>query len=295
MELELELLKKQLIQKDLEIFNLKERTYDEIEKYGHIYILKIGDYYKIGKTRESVKKRKQQLNTSYPEEIEIIFDFKTSNSDLLEKLVHYILDKYRITNNREFFRCNVDYMKLVIEKCGNNLDRLKSTNHNITQEELECILNNKFYNINLYSDISKSINEQLKIVENENIKLSNMINEYKKNNIVKNNTSEYFIREINNNISILKNSKKLYKYEKSTEIEKCILENYEIGDKKSFVKLKDIKTLLKKNNIKELENTTLKYMIENLFNGDVEYYNRKQIENNHFRNIFLNLRVSATT
>jgi len=69
-------------------------------------------------------------------DIEVLLDFETSNPDLLEKCVHYILDRYRCNSNREFFDCDVNYIKTILEICGNVIDTLKSTYQHISKEEL---------------------------------------------------------------------------------------------------------------------------------------------------------------
>ena len=78
--------------------------------------------YKIGKTKDVVTKRVKGLQTGNVNNIEILLDFPTSNADLLERCVHYILNRYRCNSNREYFDCNFDYIKLVIEiSCGTSL------------------------------------------------------------------------------------------------------------------------------------------------------------------------------
>ncbi len=86
--------------------------------------------------------------------------------------------------------------------------------------------------------------------------------------------------------------KNIYLNEYKDEINDLLLENYEICDRideVSFVKMKDIKDLLKSNNIKEKDTLTLKYMVENLFNKNVEFVSRKEINNKNLKSIFLNL------
>ena len=73
----------------------KEKTYEEIEKTGHIYVIKTDGGTKVGKTKDTVNKRIRGLQTGNVDNIQVLLDFKTSNPDLLEKNVHYILDRYR--------------------------------------------------------------------------------------------------------------------------------------------------------------------------------------------------------
>ena len=87
--------KEQLEAKEQELFRYKEKTYEEIEKTGHIYVIKTDGGTKVGKTRDAVNKRIRGLQTGNVNNIETLLDFKTSNPDLLEKCAHYILDRYR--------------------------------------------------------------------------------------------------------------------------------------------------------------------------------------------------------
>ena len=72
---------------------IPEKTYEEIEKTGHLYVIQTDGGKKVGKTKDGVSKRIKGLQTGNVNDIEIIFDFKTSNADLLEKCVHYIFVK----------------------------------------------------------------------------------------------------------------------------------------------------------------------------------------------------------
>jgi peptide methionine sulfoxide reductase MsrA len=111
-------------------------TYDEIEKPGHVYVLETDGGIKVGKTKDPVKKRVKNLQTGNVNDIKILFDYQTCNQDLLEKYVHYILQRYRCNSNREFFDCNVEYIINVIRIAGNVLDTLKSSFENISNDEI---------------------------------------------------------------------------------------------------------------------------------------------------------------
>jgi prophage antirepressor-like protein len=133
---------KQLEEKDLELIKYKEKTYEEIEKTGHIYVIKTDGGTKVGKTKDAVNKRIRGLQTGNVNNIEILLDFKTSNPDLLEKCAHYILDRYRCNSNREFFDCDINYIKTIVEICGNVINTLKSTYQHISKDELVQKLKN---------------------------------------------------------------------------------------------------------------------------------------------------------
>ena len=124
--------------KEQELLKYKEKTYEAIEKTGHIYVMKTDAQgaYKVGKTKDLVSKRVKGLQTGNVNDIEVLLDFQTSNADLIEKCVHYILDRYRCNSNREFFDCNINYIKIIVETCGNVIDTLKSTYQHISIDEL---------------------------------------------------------------------------------------------------------------------------------------------------------------
>jgi prophage antirepressor-like protein len=147
--------KKLLQQKDQELIKYKEKTYEEIEKNGHVYVIKTDGGTKVGKTKDTVTKRIKGLQTGNVHDIEVFLDFPTSNPDLLEKCAHYILDRYRCNSNREFFDCDLNYIKCIVEICGNVLDTLKSTYQHISKEELLEKLRNR----NVEVDVDADINE----------------------------------------------------------------------------------------------------------------------------------------
>ncbi len=128
--------RQQLQEKEQELLQYKEKTYEEFEKTGHIYVIKTDGGIKVGKTKDIVQKRVKGLQTGNVEDIQVLLDFKTSNEDILERMVHYVLDRYRCNSNREFFDCNLEYIKLVINVAGKTIDTLKSTYQHISEEEL---------------------------------------------------------------------------------------------------------------------------------------------------------------
>lgn len=139
----------QLQEKELELIKYKEKVYEEIEKTGHIYVIKTDGGTKVGKTKDAVKKRIKGLQTGNMNDIQVLLDFKTSNADLLERTVHYILERYRCNSNREFFDCDVDFIKTIVETIGKVVDTLKSCYQQITREEILAKLSENGININL--------------------------------------------------------------------------------------------------------------------------------------------------
>lgn len=123
------------------------------EKTGHVYVLQTDaiNAFKIGKSKYCVQKRVKQLQTGVLSDIKIMFDYVTSNPDLLEKVVHTVLIKYKCKNNREFFECNLEHIKSVITICG--IDTLQSINLSTSQSDES---NDKFNN-SCISDKNKFI------------------------------------------------------------------------------------------------------------------------------------------
>lgn len=184
---------KQLQEKELELVKYKEKVYEEIEKTGHIYVIKTDGGTKVGKTKDAVKKRIKGLQTGNMNDIQVLLDFKTSNADLLERTVHYILERYRCNSNREFFDCDVEFIKTVVETSGKVIDTLKSCYQQITKEEILAKLSENGININLehseYKSESKYENKESNtiVLEQEN-DLYNWLNnniELDKNGILK--------------------------------------------------------------------------------------------------------------
>ena len=139
---------KQLALKDKEINHLINQKYEEHAKVGSIYIFSTDkpDYFKCGRTNSTIK-RKAALQTAQVEDIQLLYEYKTSNDVLLESIVHDILINYRSKSNREHFWCKLDYMKNIIDIAGNVLDILKSTFQHITTKEILDKINEKLSNI----------------------------------------------------------------------------------------------------------------------------------------------------
>ena len=140
----IELQSEQLKEKDKKLENIIHQKYEEIYKSEFIYVFTTDkdNIYKCGKTKEP-KKRKDQLQTGCVDDIIELFKYETSNNNILESIIHYILQNYRCHTKREHFRCNVNYIKLITTVSGIFLDTLKSSYEHITTDELLDKLYNK--------------------------------------------------------------------------------------------------------------------------------------------------------
>lgn len=108
-------------------------------KKGYVYILStdIEGVYKCGKTKNTVKKRVKSLQTGNVKNIEILYEYQSSDENILERLVHNILSNYRSNTNREHFCCSLNYMKSIVKLNGELLDKMKQTNEYVTEEEIK--------------------------------------------------------------------------------------------------------------------------------------------------------------
>jgi hypothetical protein len=213
-----------------------EKSYTEIHKNGSVYIIKTDTdmFYKVGKTRDVVKKRIKNLQTANVNDIKILLDFKTHNPDLLEKCVHYILDRYRCDSNREFFDTDINYINLVIIILGTVLDTLKSSYSNISKTDLLNKLNEKLGTALIEKHIinDKNFNdEDCDELESKN-DFYNFLKdnlEYRKNSYlqVKDVLQIYKVEEVNCHSSIKSTYRKqIEKYIRNTYISKNIKWKY---------------------------------------------------------------------
>ena len=158
-------------QKDIQLNNITNINFKPIIKNKFIYIFStdIDNIYKVRRTK-SVYTRKKNLQTANVNDIQELYSYNTHDDILLESIVHNILDKYRVNHNGEHFNCNIDYIKTIINICGNVLDILKSTFQNISEKEILDYIHNKLYTNN-NDELSSNI-----ITINNNNKPSTIIN-----------------------------------------------------------------------------------------------------------------------
>jgi len=94
---------------------------EDITEEGYIYVLynpmydRYGEIYKIGQAKD-ITDRLKSYTTSYPEESEIKYSIKHPYYKDLEKVVHLKLKDYRMSSNREFFKCKLDLIKTIMIK-----------------------------------------------------------------------------------------------------------------------------------------------------------------------------------
>ena len=125
--------------------------------YNPIYE-KYGEVYKIGQAK-NINDRLSSYSTYYPEQSEIKYSIKHPYYKEVEKIVHLELEDYRITSNREFFKCNLEIIKETIDKVKE-----------YSLKDISNILNKS------YKDIS---NKNIRCLEPINLKIDNIIKVYK--------------------------------------------------------------------------------------------------------------------
>lgn len=143
---------KLIMAKEQEVIKIKEKIYEEIDKSGHVYIIKTDGGFKVGRSKHPPTKRAKNLQTGNVNDIGILFDYTTSNEVLLESVVHYVLDRYRTNPKREFFNCEYEHIKNVIVILGKTIDTLKSSFQFISNEELYNKLNLNIIDNNIYEE-----------------------------------------------------------------------------------------------------------------------------------------------
>jgi hypothetical protein len=72
---------------------------------------------KIGKTTRSVEQRALELHqTGVPLPFRIICAFLCPDCDVVESEAHQYLAKFRVSDQREFFNCDIDVAKMVVDR-----------------------------------------------------------------------------------------------------------------------------------------------------------------------------------
>jgi len=116
--------------------------FKDAPKTGNVYIVSCGEkgVYKCGRAKDPVKRIKG-MQTACSSKVEILFVYPTNNDILLENVVHYILQSYRNSdNNREHFKCNLEYMKSVVSIVGKVIETLKNCDQTYSLDDLMSIL-----------------------------------------------------------------------------------------------------------------------------------------------------------
>lgn len=124
----------QLEQKQIELDNEKKnknwllnRRYQHEPAKQCIYLYKDGDQLKIGKSEKGIADR-EKYYSDMSKTGEIVYFQNCLNCNLTEKVLHHILDKYRIIRNREWFNFTeelaIQTIKSVIYIMDSHMDKV---------------------------------------------------------------------------------------------------------------------------------------------------------------------------
>jgi hypothetical protein len=100
---------------------------------GFVYLL--GDWgkekiYKIGVTRGKIEKRIKSLQTGNSGEIYIVDYFETENPFFIEKRLHLIYNKERISKEKEWFELELEDVKKFKKHCEDIEKLIKTMKEN---------------------------------------------------------------------------------------------------------------------------------------------------------------------
>lgn len=103
---------------------------------GYVYLLTSTDIngeisYKIGITKNDIKKRIKQLQTGNPNEITLHSFYKTKHYKLLEKWLHRKFNTKKTEMHNEWFFLNIEDVNnfnTICEDYNNTIDYLKKEN-----------------------------------------------------------------------------------------------------------------------------------------------------------------------
>jgi phage anti-repressor protein len=100
---------------------LSKKRFHGVEKGDCLYIFwDSRGKAKLGKTR-NISKREGALGTSNMY-ANVVYAKKCYNADLLEKMCHHMLDKYRDKRDREWFSCSVEFATKIVDSAQLFLD-----------------------------------------------------------------------------------------------------------------------------------------------------------------------------
>lgn len=162
---------KQLQNKIQELEYFKELSYQELplEETVYCFSTDIENVYKIGKTTTKSTTRKSGIQTPCVLDIQILHEIKTIDCDILEKIVHYSLSKYRL-GRREHFNCRLEHIKFVMNKCAKFVNTIGCVRQNITEKEFTEKLGTNIVTDKIVEKVVKVYKKKIKYV-NEKINL----------------------------------------------------------------------------------------------------------------------------
>jgi hypothetical protein len=116
---------------------------------GYVYVMSNqcfdNDIFKIGyTTREPATRVKELSNTSVFADFHIVLCKKVDNCKKIEECLHTILNKYRINKSREFFKINLNIVKVIFDALeGYYINKIENDENSENDENDENDENNK--------------------------------------------------------------------------------------------------------------------------------------------------------
>ena len=143
------------------------KTYEEVNTPESLYVLSDTEdgVYKIGFSNNT-NQRIKSIQTGSSSSVTVLYEFKTYNMKLLEKIVHDVLHKYRVRN--EFYKCNLEYIIHIIHIAGTTINTLKSTFETVNYEDIIERLKLKPVYTNIKPQI-EDVKEELYSVEEQEL------------------------------------------------------------------------------------------------------------------------------
>lgn len=127
---------KQLENKIKQLEFHKEPSYKELPLEETVYCnsTDIEGIFKVGETGTTSKKCRGGSQTPCVIDIKTLYEVKTVNSIVLEKLIHLVLNRYRVTK-REHFETKLEHIKFVMDQCSKFVNTIACVRQSITPEE----------------------------------------------------------------------------------------------------------------------------------------------------------------
>ncbi|NDD85972.1 hypothetical protein EBZ38_17065, partial [bacterium] len=115
----------------------KKITYEQVEKKEKLYVYTTVCGTKVSTKDEEDENEKTENAASFDSCKTVI---ETHDSDLLERTVRYVLERYKCNLHEMHYHCKREYIIYICKLLASTLDTVKSTYEHITETELLAIL-----------------------------------------------------------------------------------------------------------------------------------------------------------
>lgn len=105
-----------------------EKEYFKTENAGYLYVMRQPtleeNIFKVGLTRRTPEQRSKELNkTGSPDNFFVVNSYYTKDCIWAESQVHEKLKEFRLSDRREFFRCDLKYILDTCEKVTDEINK----------------------------------------------------------------------------------------------------------------------------------------------------------------------------